>query len=69
MTERSALFLALFGVGVMVIGIRSKQFTAGYRISSGRPVPRWQGQALFLVVGGLFTVIGLVNLVRALLDL
>ena len=68
MTGVSALFSALFGVGVIVIGIKSKRFTAGYRISSGRPVPRWQGLSLFLVVGGLFTVFGVIDLVRALLD-
>jgi hypothetical protein len=64
MTVGKAACLTVLGIVVIVVGLTTKQFYAGNRyFVSNRPIPRWQGVTLFLVVGGAFFVIGLSHLI------
>jgi hypothetical protein len=52
------------GVAMIVGGLTAKQFYGGAsRFRDTRPVPRWQGRALFLVIGGVFLVFGVSYLI------
>jgi len=61
-----SILCILMGIGFVSVGLLNKQFKAGYRNNSDQSIPRWLGMMAFLVMGGLFTVAGLIDLIRAL---
>jgi len=63
-TVGKAWLSIVIGIVMIVVGLTAKQFYEGGLWSvSNRPVPRWQGRALFLVVGGAFLAFGVSHLI------
>lgn len=64
MTEGKAILSIIIGCGAIAFSIFTKQFYTGRILggptsAQGRPVPRWWGRLIFLVVGSLFVLAGL----------
>jgi hypothetical protein len=64
MTEGKAFLSIAVGCGAIVWSFFIKQFYAGRILggptsTQGRPIPRWRGRLIFLVVGTVFILVGL----------
>ncbi len=62
MSTNKAILAIVVGVIAIVLGLTIKQFYAAkgvYGVTLGRPIPRWQGRLLFLVIGGLICLVGI----------
>jgi hypothetical protein len=62
-STNKAVLAIVVGVTFIVLGLTMKQFYAAKGIygggSLGRPIARWQGRLLFLVIGIVFCSIGI----------
>lgn len=64
MTVGKAVGFIVVGVLAIVAGLTKGQFYAAGRFRvSDRPISRWQGQTLFLLVGAMLIVVGVSHLI------
>ena len=62
---KNAAFI-LVGLAAILMGLTCKQFyyLRGFN-GQGKPAPRWFGMTLFVSLGALFVVIGMIKLVSS----